>query len=488
MSTTAAFRVKRSTRRAWPPLLHRLVRTVRSRGLFEPGHHILAAVSGGPDSVALLSLLHHLAPFWRLTLTVAHINYGLRGEESEGDEQFVVDLCRRLDVPLVTRRADVRTGDRSGSVQAAAREVRYRALREIAGKVHADRIALGHTADDQAETVLLWLLRGAGLTGLAGMPAVRDGVIVRPLYDCTRSEVLTYLTQAGREFREDSTNGRPIYARNRIRHEVLPVITRVAPGAVAALCRSAELCREDDRFLDAHLALLCEGSLRREPDGSWVVAREFVRQLPLALQRRVIRELFRRGDLSGRAPSVRVVDEALHAVMACGHRQSVRTSARFQVTEQVVRCLPSGHMVGGTADRWAPMPLPVPSRIRWPGTGQTIAVERLSLNGQSRPTSGPLRVLVDAGRVSQPLVVRSWQAGDRFQPLGMKSRSKKLQDYFVDLKVPMTARRRIPVVASPEGIVWIVGYRQDERWAATAETRACLVLSASEESNGEGAS
>jgi tRNA(Ile)-lysidine synthase len=485
MTAATAARVNQPPRQAWPPLLHRLVRTVRARRLFEPGQHLLVAISGGPDSVALLALLHRLAGSWRLTLTAAHCNYGLRGDESEEDERFVAALCRRLDVPLIVRRLDVRSGGRRGSLQAAARELRYRAFLDIARECGADRVVLGHTADDQAETVLLWMLRGAGLTGFAGMPAARDETIVRPLYDSTREEVLSYLSQSGLSYRRDSTNDKPLYARNRVRHEVLPVLKRLVPSAVRALCRSADLCREDDRFLDTHLAALCEGRLKRESDGSWTVERRFVRQLPLALQRRLVRELLRRCDPRGRAAGSRLVEEALRAVTATGSTRS-KIPGRCLVTDNELRCLPPGR-ARPKEKNLGPVPclLPIPSRLVWAGTGQTIAVQQLAPSHVGGRL-GPWRIAVDAERVSRPLTVRAWQPGDRFHPLGMKGRSKKLQDFFTDLKVPLEARRRIPIVAAPEGIVWVVGYRQDERWAATAETRICFLLTAGPGPHGKG--
>ena len=161
-------------RQAWPAVLHRVVKTIRSNGLVERGQHLLVAVSGGPDSVALLSLLHRLRSSWALTLTAVHFNYKLRGAESDEDQEFVAVLCRELEIPLHAKRLDVRKRAPRTSLQAAARDLRYRAMMDIAEACGADRIAVGHTADDQAETVLLWMLRGAGLTGLSGMPVSRN--------------------------------------------------------------------------------------------------------------------------------------------------------------------------------------------------------------------------------------------------------------------------------------------------------------------------
>ncbi len=481
--------VKRSSRRAWPALLHRVVRTIRSKGLVERGQHLLVAVSGGPDSVALLSLLHRLRTPWSLTLTAVHFNYGLRGAESEGDQEFVAAFCRELGIPLVTRRLEVRGRAHRTSLQEAARDLRYRAMKELAKEYGADRIALGHTADDQAETVLLWMLRGAGLTGLSGMPAVRDGDIVRPLYETKRQDILAYLKQAELAFRRDSSNSKPLYMRNRVRQEVMPVLNRLVPSAVDALCRLADLCREDDQYLDEHLVALCSARVRPEIDGGWSIDRAWVRALPRALQRRLVRNLLRRCEEQLKPPSLRSVERVLQSVTGKGPFQGMATqSTRLVVENDLVRFIPSGPRdpAHERSEQLVPQILAVPSRIMWAGTGQTIRVQRLSRSHVRSADQGRNRIVVDADRISGPLVVRSWQPGDRFHPLGMKGRSKKLQDFFTDLKVPVALRRLVPVVAAPEGIVWVVGHRQDERWTLTAATQRCLVLTAGEESTGEG--
>lgn len=465
---------------AWPLLLHRMVRTVRARHLFQPGDHLLVAVSGGPDSVTLLSLLHRLAPSWRLSLAAAHFNYGFRGEESDGDQSFVEELCRRLCVPLTVRRLDVSGyGTRKESRQAAARRARYEALADIAGARGAHRIALGHTADDQTETVLLWLLRGAGMSGLAGMPAAREGTIVRPLYDCTREEILAYLDRTGERYRTDSSNDTLVYRRNRIRHEVLPVLKRMAPSAVPAFCRLADLCRDEDAYMEAQVAAVLRLRLRLGPDGAWAIERDVIRQLPIALQRRVVRALLRRCDLRYRAPSLRYVDMVLQAVasrregiLSLSNQLHLRLSPDSVEWERRPQAQIFGTGQGGPAV----LLLDGPSSVYWPATGQRIRVEVVSRPGVRDLGDGRSRIVVDAERLSSPWVVRSWRAGDRFHPAGMGGRSKKLQDFFTDCKVPAAIRPTIPVVAAPEGIVWIAGYRQDGRWAVTETTKRCAVL------------
>lgn len=474
---------------AWPPLLHRVVRTVRSRSLFQRGQHLLVAVSGGPDSVALLSILHHLRSSWELTLTAVHCNYGLRGAESEGDQKFVEAFCQGLGVPLHVRQVGLHTGGRKASLQAEARDLRYRMMQEIAGKCGADRIAVGHTADDQAETVLLWMLRGAGLTGLSGMPAFRDDNVIRPLYETRRREILIYLHKAGLSFREDSSNLQPQYLRNRVRREVIPILNRLVPSSVDALCGLADSCREDDRYLDQHVDILSASAVKQGSAGGWAIDRGVLLELPHALQRRCIRNLFRQNDDQLRSPSLRTVDRIIQLASKRGSGSSLDVKeGRVVVGDRHLRFVPlqareifhaeSPHV------RCQEL-LSVPGELIWSGTGQRLQVQQEARARICAPL-GKDRILVDADRVSQPLMVRNWLPGDRFHPSGMGGHSKKLQDFFTDLKIPIAARSLVPLVVAPEGILWVVGYRQDDRWVPTAATKRCLIFTADQLSLREG--
>jgi len=470
-----------SGRKPWPPLLHRVVRTIRSRDLLRHRQHVVVAISGGPDSVALLSLLHQLRSSWSLTLTAVHCNYGLRGSESEGDQQFVETLCRELRVPLHVKAIDLQSHPPRASLQAIARARRYQVFREVAAGCGADRIAVGHTADDQAETVILWMLRGAGLTGISGMPAIRDGSIVRPLYDVRRQEILTYLEQAQLTFREDSSNGKPLYLRNRIRHEVMPVLQRLAPSTVESLCRLADLCREDDRYLEQHVAELCGVKEILQSDGSWMIQQAVFRRFSKAVQRRLLRALIQSTDCQQRSPHWNVVERVLQAVSSEQWGSMIPLQSGWIAVEQdQVQFTPLGTVTVGqrTSVEIAPQVLSIPGRLIWSGTGQVIQVQH-QIASELGMTLGKDCIVVDAQKLSQPWSLRSWLPGDRFYPFGMHGHSKKIQDFFIDQRVPIEARSRIPLLVAPEGIVWVVGYRQDQRWVPIASTERRLVVSVS---------
>ncbi|MBK9306344.1 MAG: tRNA lysidine(34) synthetase TilS [Nitrospira sp.] len=429
--------------------------------------------------MALLSLLDCLRPGWSLTLTAVHCNYGLRGSESECDQEFVTTRCRELNIPLHVRRLQVHERSEQSSLQAVARHLRYQVFSEIAEQCAADRIVLGHTADDQAETILLWLLRGTGLTGLAGMPADREGRIVRPLYETGRQEVLSYLWKSGLPFRTDSSNAKPLYLRNRIRHELVPVLNRLAPASLGALRRFANICREDDRYLDQQAAALFSVALTWESEGGWAIDRTQLLTFPHALQRRGIRNVIRQSLNQPYALGLQTVDRVLQIAAhgKVGSRIHIR-GGRVIVTDRHLRFIPYDKALIAL-DRDPSVSLrhymSVPGSLMWSGTGQRLHVQPQAYShAPSQPERD--RIVVDAARISQPLMVRNWAPGDRFQPYGMDGHSKKLQDVFINLKIPKSVRSRIPLVVAPEGIVWVVGYRQDQRWLPTAATERCLVF------------
>lgn len=471
---------------ARPPVVTHFVRTVRQQQLFVPGQHLLVAVSGGPDSMALLSILHHLAQAWRLSLTVVHCNYGLRGAESDGDESFVRDFCQERQLSLVIHRPTLVKRRQRSSLQARARDVRYEFMRQLAHEVGADRIVVGHTANDQAETVLMWLLRGAGLAGLSGMPYIREGTIIRPLLAATRAEVLAYLDHEGLAYRRDSSNEKPLYHRNRIRQELLPVIAELAPAAIRVLQRQADILREDEQYLEQVTGGLLHALVNHESRGVRRVERRAIIELPVALQRRFVRAILRAYDEEGCASSFRVMDSVRQVILKgkSGARLSLK-QATVTLTQESVRFSPTAgdyREESGAASRESEsLCLSVPATVYWARTNQQIHVQRMARHEaeQGGSASSAQRAVFDADRFSEPLVVRSWRAGDRFSPQGMEGSRKKLQDFFTDRKVVRHRREEIPLLVAPEGILWVVGMRQDERFVVRRGTTNCLVVSVS---------
>jgi tRNA(Ile)-lysidine synthase len=463
---------------------------VRAKRLFEPGARILVAVSGGPDSVALLSLLTALAPSWRLSLWAVHVNHGLRGAESEEDARFVSGLCDRLGVQVIVEHADLSeaASKRKGlSLQELARDRRYACMARVAEELRAGKIALGHTADDQAETLIMWVLRGSGTGGLAGIPVARGPRFVRPLLEITRAEILEYLAVEGIACRSDSSNASALYLRNRVRHGLLPALKRFNPGVVRVLMRQADILREEDGCLEELTAAQLTALSRTEPDGKVLVDREGLVALPLALQRRVVRALVRRVSGATRGPTFGAVKTILERVVQ-GQSGSSITVQDALITREYDRVrfgpasrLPDPHEQTGGVERTRPgaLTVDIPSSQMWVPTGQQIRLRAGTSptdgGGASELRGSSSRAVLDADRFTLPLLLRSWQPGDAFRPFGMGGRHKKLQDFFGDLKVPREQRGRVPLLVAPEGILWVAGLRADQRFAATASTTRIVI-------------
>ena len=450
------------------------------------------AVSGGPDSVALLSILHALAPTWDVSLTVVHCNYGLRGDESDGDARFVTTLCRRLEIPcLVTPLAATRREPgSSSSLQVRAREARYRLFRALAGELGAERVALGHNADDQAETVLLRMLRGAGLRGLAGMPHIRERLFVRPLLSISRQDILSYLEAVGLPYRTDSSNAKSIYLRNRVRHELLPVIQSLAPAAIRLLARQADILRDDDRLLDSLAARRLARIIRTRDSTTLTLDRAALLEQPAALQRRMLRQALQALSPSSGTPRSDLLMSFLASLasprsggawkfgpvtVACEQHQLRMTTASPPRDGAGAACGSECSTIGPSSDVLTISSLP--ATVSWRLTGESIRIRTVTCERGLvlLKQKSPIIAIFDAEQLSLPLRIRTWRQGDWFCPTGMSGQRKKLQDYFTDAKLGRSMRERRPLVLSGDGIAWIVGQRVDARFAATTSTTRFIV-------------
>ncbi|MEE9202345.1 MAG: tRNA lysidine(34) synthetase TilS [Dehalococcoidia bacterium] len=452
---------------------------LREHRLFPPGETVVAAVSGGPDSLCLLHLLWRLRGELGIGLHAAHLDHMLRGEEAEADARFVAQTCAGLGVPLSAERQDVAAHRKRHrlSTEEAARQVRYRFLARVARGVEAGRVAVGHTADDQVETVLLNLVRGAGARGLRGMAPVSPwpeaGVpllLVRPLLQASRGETEAYCRWLGLSPRQDSSNLHPGPLRNRIRGRLLPLLEGLNPRVRQALLRTARALSHDLDYLEAAVARAWPEVVSASGEGlSLDLAR--LRGLHPALQRHLL--LRAAGEVIGREDVAGVhVEEVLRLLGRPGsHRLS----------------LPRGLVVSTLGDSAylgrgeAPCPLPplggeypltVPGDTTLPGWRVNAQVLEKMPATDVEGLDG-LVALMDFEAAGAELLVRPRRPGDRFRPLGLGG-EKKLQDFMVDARIPRPWRGRVPVVCSPRHILWLVGWRLDERVRLTPATRRVL--------------
>ncbi len=436
--------------------------TIRRHAMLAGGERVLVGVSGGADSVALLTTLVTLAPSLRLDLHVLHVDHQLRPASGD-DATFVQRLGERLGVPVTVERVHVASG---GSVEAAARAARHAALERVARQLEAARIALGHTADDQAETVLMRVLEGAGLRGLAAIPATR-GRIIRPLIAVRRRDVEAALRAAGIAWIEDPTNRDPKFLRNRLRHEVLPQLASACDtDVVPALVRTAGFAREAIEALDQLASHELGRLVSVEADGALTLSAGALRALPSFIAPEVLRQAAAR--LGGTAP-----------LRAWAHRGLARMAEPrpprpFRLGGVVVEV--SGDRVRLGRERPVPLTprvLTVPGRMALPEIGRAIEATVHAAEGYRLPTDVVL-VAFDADALPPALVVRPRRRGDRVMAFGQGER--RLKTLFIAAKIPRWDRGRVPVVEAAGEIVWVAGLRRATAAPVTGDTRRILQL------------
>ena len=455
---------------------------------------IVVAVSGGPDSLALLYALCHLSEELGLALHCAHLDHGLRGDDSEADARSVADTSRRLGLGFTSERADVPSyrAKHRLSLEQAAREARYEFLARVAAEQRTDAVALGHTADDQAETVLMHIMRGSGLTGLRGMEptsrraiAGRRVLLLRPMLGLTRQDTLAYCRALHLEPRLDRSNQSTALLRNRVRLELLPALESYNPAVRGALLRLSRSASRELAYLDSQLDAIWPRAVRQGQDRVTVNG-PLVQRLAPALRAHLLRRAVAqmRGGLEGVQQAH--IDEMERLMDGpAGRTLYLPGGFRFTVGYGEATIAP------GDTDLGTLLPLldgehrlQVPGETKLAGWSVLAAVSqgsRRSRSAEYRPSDpteyapGGLIAHLDHEAMGSQLSVRARRPGDRFQPLGMR-KAKKLQDFMVDAKVGRHWRDRVPLVVSPRGIAWVVGWRIAEWGKVRGDVRPVLQL------------
>ena len=453
-------------------------RAIRRHRMVPHGGRVVVALSGGADSVGLLHVLLELQERGALVVAgVAHFNHQLRGEDADGDERFCSALATSLGLPFESGRGDVRTiaRDDKRSIEDAARRARYAFLEAAVRRLDAAAVAVGHTLDDQAETFLLRLLRGAGSRGLAGIRP-KAGLVIRPLIDVRRLDLQEYVAERRLAHREDATNADVGIPRNRVRHELIPYLEReFSPGIVEVLAREAASAREDEEKLHAE-AIDLAGSIVLT-NAAHTVSKVDARQLTLlhpALAARVAREALARQAADrfiGFEHIQRFLEFAANAeagaALSLPGQQAMHDGQWISLGPE-----PGRGPKDGAEFRF---PLSIPGEVLLSRQGLAVSAAWGSEGEAGWPAV--LGCLVSGAKL--PLAVRSRRPGDRFQPPGLGGRSKKLQDYLVDRKVARAERDLLPlVVDGDDRIVWIVGHAVSEDFRAGAPSNGVISLKA----------
>jgi tRNA(Ile)-lysidine synthase len=458
-------------------LLDRVSRYAAQHRLWTREARVVAAVSGGSDSVALLFLLRELGARGELMLAgLAHLNHHIRGAAADADAAFCRALAERLEIPAFLGDADVpvQAAHESASLELAGRHARQRFFNEVLTSGEAQRVAVAHTRDDQAETVVLRLTRGAGAAGLAGM-APRRGQLVRPVLELTRQELQEYLRHRGETWREDATNLDRSVPRNLIRHEVLPILRTMNAQADAALARAADALRVDAELLEtlanaAYLQVVKTSS----DDNTVIVSPGELTKLPVALATRVARYALETANPDG---SYGLTEARALCAFAAGGPESQLSGLRMERfgSSAVLLIRQAQPVHRGPAVDFPELRLAIPGMVEAAHGAWAVTAD----GPLPRPASvdhGAGTAIVDARGLGDHLIVRPRRPGDRLQPLGAPGR-KKVQDVLVDRKVPKDDRDRVPIVTTEQGdIVWVAGQVLADPFRVTSLTSSVVIL------------
>ncbi len=466
--------------------------------MIEKGDIIVAAVSGGADSVCLLHLMYTLMDELKTQIVVAHFDHGLRPDDDDRETGFVKKLSEKYGLPFVSKKDKGTISRHKGCTEDLARKARYNFLYNVKESFGANKIAMGHNQNDQAETVLMRLLRGSGTSGLSGIPPCRDNLIIRPLIDISRAEIEQYLDQMGLEYITDPSNLDTGYLRNRIRLQLMPLLRQYQQGLEKILAQTACILRDEDDFLDG----IATSWLTRH-----AVIQKGCTRLPIhtftdlhpALRKRILRAVIR--DVAGNLNSI-----TLHHIERADAiaTEKSRPNAQISLPGKVFLRRSYSHLVVTRANRFDRKKSYKPFRINGPGEYSPkdfscdISLSEISRDEieehslfhkdkchtdntpitskqQSIQTSDikTAEAFFDADTLSYPLELRFFRTGDRFIPLGMRGH-KKIKDLFIDLKIPLSERKAIPILTFNEIPVWICGIRIDDRFKITQATKRVL--------------
>jgi tRNA(Ile)-lysidine synthase len=446
-------------------------KTIEQFNMLITGEHILVAVSGGADSTALLLCLYKFASDFPLSLTAAHLNHRIRGAEADEDQDFVCKMCAGLGIPFVSEIIEVKqqAAKAKQNLEEHARAMRYDFLRRMADRVKAQKIAVGHNLNDQAETALFRFMRGSGLEGLSSIHPVVDGIVIRPLLECTRDSIRQYLKQHNAPYREDSSNTDLRYARNRIRLELIPYLEKsFNPQLAPIIARETCLVRETWSFIES-LAVEAYQNLHCRIDNGILLKVDKLLKLHPALQKQVLRQALKAwlGSLRGIA-SVHI--QSILSLCATG-----RSGDRIRIPHGsiVVRQFDSLRIMAqpSPANLSYSCRLEIPGQCRVPEIGTafrctTCSAPSLKIMREKRSTQAYL----ESSRLPQFLLIRSRISGDRYGGLG----HRKVKKMLIDNKIPQLQRPALPMIVAGNDVIWIPGFRPARNYEAMPESPSCI--------------
>lgn len=454
----------------------KVLQYIQTHDMIKKGDRILVAVSGGPDSISLLHILKSIEEKYQLGLIVLHVNHLLRGQRAEEDQEYVKNLCEDWNIPCYIYRADIKkiSVEKGISIEEAGREIRYGCFYEMKEKFHLQKIALGQHGDDNAETVLMRIIRGTGSQGLAGIPPHRKDGIIRPLLSCSREEIETYCREQQLHPRIDESNLKPIYFRNKVRLEIIPYLEQYNGNIKLHLQHLAEIMTEQQEYIQQEIETLWEQHVDKNKD-SILLSVSWFNQLTTFQQKEVLRK-----SIKWVKNNLKEIEFTHIRLMIEKFQEKENTIWTLHLPEKIRVERQYGQMIIKKEDKnQEPIsfcyPLSIGERHSIPELNAEFHVYLEKPEEIDIIKNDANKFHFDYQKVGGKLLVRNRRPGDKFQPLGSNG-TKKLKDYFIDLKIPKEKRNRIPIVIGEKGIMWVIGYQVDKKYTVDQDTKTILTI------------
>jgi tRNA(Ile)-lysidine synthase len=454
-------------------MIKKVNQTIEKYNLLEKSERIVVALSGGPDSTALLAVLAPIAKDLDLSLIVAHFNHGLRGVESDEDEKFSRDLSEQMGLAFVSGKMDKKRGKKGISPEDFYRRQRYDFLNKISEDYQAQKIALGHNLQDQAETVLLNILRGSGLEGLKGFLPMRDGKFIRPLIEISRQEIISFLNEAGIQYCQDSSNEKKRYLRNQIRSELIPYLKeKFNPKIEKNLAQMAEILRLEDEFIRRHVDEVLKSSFIKRQQNRILLKIAYINELPPAIRLRLFKTILESLNPAKNGFSFSHIKFLDNLAQKCESGKRIDLPLGIEVRREYDYLILEAKKVGPKQMEYE-YTMNIPGSLYIKERKYTVRSELTTK--ENVDFSDKNAVYLDLDKIHQPLIIRNRRDGDWFQPLGMQGQ-QKIKSLLIDHKIPRSKRNEIILLVDNISVIWIENMHLNDRVKITAETKDILKL------------
>jgi tRNA(Ile)-lysidine synthase len=454
-------------------MIKKVNQTIKKYDLLERGERVVVALSGGPDSTALLTVLAPIAKALDLSLIIAHFNHGLRGVESDEDEKYSRELSEKMGLSFVSGKMDQRKGKKGISPEDYYRRERYDFLNKISEDYQAHKIALGHNLQDQAETVLLNILRGSGLEGLKGFLPMRDGKFIRPLMEISRQEIISFLNEAGIPYRQDNSNKNKIYLRNQIRSELIPYLKeKFNPKIEENLAQMAEILRQENEFIRQRVAHALKSSVIERQQDRILLKIADINKLHPAIRWRLFKTLLESLSPTKNGFSFIHIKSLDNLAQKCESGKIIVLPLGIEARREYDNLILE-RKKGCSKQMKYEYTMNIPGSLYVKERKFTVRSELTKK--ENIDSGGKNEIYLDLDKIQQPLIIRNRRNGDWFQPLGMQGR-QKIKNFFIDHKIPRCERNEIMLFVDHISVIWIENMHLNDRVKITAETKKILKL------------